>query len=340
MFTDHAAVRAVLLNPSTSGKHDQWWSLVLESGVGDISISYRRGCDNKNADALSRSPCGEIPTEEGDIVVSVFTIKDQESVEKLLLAEPINPDLTSVESSLQDEQLKDPEIKEIVDYLQNKELPHNDKRVKVIVLMADKLVMVDGVLYFLDLKNNQRAVVPKHLREELIKQFHSGPFAGHFTGPRIYNALTPKFWWDGMYSDVVNHFKKCPQCVRVTGGQKNHETPLQPIPVHRPFQLLGVDIMDLPVTESGNKHVLVFQDFLSKWPLVFLIPDQKSWGIVDILVKEIVPTFGVPEGLLSEVPNCYLMKDVCDLLGITKSIYTVALKVSLQVHKSTLILLK
>ena len=187
--------------------------------------------------------------------------------------------------------------------------------------MADKLVMVDGVLYFLDPKNNQRAVVPKHLREELIKQLHSGPFAGHFAGPRIYSALTPMFWWDGMYSDVVNHCKKCPQYVTVTGGQRITRPPLQPIPVHRPFQLLGVDVMDLPVTESGNKHVLVFQDFLSKWPLVFPIPDQKSWRIVDILVKEIVPTFGVPEGLLSDRGTnllSYLMKDVCDLLGITK----------------------
>ena len=127
VFTDHAAVRAVLLNPNASGKHARWWSLVFESGVGDISISYRRGRDNQNADALSWSPCGEIPTEEEDKGVSVFTIKDQESVEKLLLAEPVNPDLTTVESSLQDEQLKDPEIKEIVDYLRNKELPQNDK---------------------------------------------------------------------------------------------------------------------------------------------------------------------------------------------------------------------
>ena len=33
--------------------------------------------------------------------------------------------------------------------------------------------------------------------------------------------------------------------------------------------------MDLPVTELGNRHVVVFQDFLTKWPLVFPVPDQK-----------------------------------------------------------------
>ena len=88
---------------------------------------------------------------------------------------------------------------------------------------------------------------------------------------------------------------------------------LQPISVQRPFQLLGVDIMDLPKTENGNKHVLVFQDFLSKWPVVFPLPDQKTKRIVDILVKEIIPVFGVPEGLLSDRGTnllSYLMKDV------------------------------
>ena len=34
--------------------------------------------------------------------------------------------------------------------------------------------------------------------------------------------------------------------------------------------------------------------------MVYAIPDQKTHRIVDILVKEIVPTVGVPESLLSE----------------------------------------
>ena len=46
--------------------------------------------------------------------------------------------------------------------------------------------------------------------------------------------------------------------------------------------VVGVDIMDLPKTESGNKHVVVFQDFLSKWPLVFPVPDQKALRLTQL----------------------------------------------------------
>lgn len=38
--------------------------------------------------------------------------------------------------------------------------------------------------------------------------------------------------------------------------------PLNPIPVQCVFQIVGVNVLDLLKTEAGNKHVVVFQDFL------------------------------------------------------------------------------
>ena len=58
--------------------------------------------------------------------------------------------------------------------------------------------------------------------------------------------------------------------------------------------------MDLPKTEAGNKHVVVFHDFLSKWPLVFPVPDQKARRLAKLLVEEVDPFFGVPEAFLSD----------------------------------------
>ena len=45
------------------------------------------------------------------------------------------------------------------------------------------------------------------------------------------------------------------------------------IPVSRPFEIFGVDIMELPKTASGNTHMVVFQDLFTKWPFVFPVPD-------------------------------------------------------------------
>ena len=79
--------------------------------------------------------------------------------------------------------------------------------------------------------------------------------------------------------------------------------------------------MELPTTDQGNRYVLVFQDFLTKWPLVYPMPDQKSLRISKLLVNEVIPQFGVPECLLSDRGTnllSHLMTDVCKLLGIRK----------------------
>ena len=92
-----------------------------------------------------------------------------------------------------------------------------------------------------------------------------------------------------MYKDALDHSKSCPQCAIVSGGGHVHKPLLHPIPVERAFQILGVDIMELPKTSKGNQYVVVFQDFLTKWPMVFPVPDQKALRIVQLLVEQIIP---------------------------------------------------
>ena len=127
--------------------------------------------------------------------------------------------------------------------------------------------------------------------------------------------------WEGMYADSIRYAKNCPECAIVSGVGRQKPPPLHPIPVQRPFQIIGLDVMDIPKTVKGNKHVVVFQDYLTKWPMVYAVPDQKAQRIAQILVSEIVPFFGVPESLLSDRGTnllSHLMMDVCKLLGIRK----------------------
>ena len=38
VFTDHAALKAVLQTPNPSSKHARWWTKVYGSGVKDVQI--------------------------------------------------------------------------------------------------------------------------------------------------------------------------------------------------------------------------------------------------------------------------------------------------------------
>ena len=108
-------------------------------------------------------------------------------------------------------------------------------------------------------RNTRRVAVPRHLQEQILKESHAGGMGGHFSGRRTYAALVRRRWWDGMHADTLRFVRNCPACSIVSGGGKVTRPPLHPIPVQRPFQINGVDIMDLPkTTDDGNSHVVVF----------------------------------------------------------------------------------
>ena len=56
VYTDHAAVKAVLETPNPTGKHARWWTQVYGRGVKEVQIIYHTERENISADALSRSP--------------------------------------------------------------------------------------------------------------------------------------------------------------------------------------------------------------------------------------------------------------------------------------------
>ena len=89
-----------------------------------------------------------------------------------------------------------------------------------------------------------------------------------------------------MYTDAMNYTNGCPQCAIVEGTGRRQKPLLQPIVSERPFQIVGVDIMELPVTTQGNRYAIVFQDLFTKWPLVFPAPDQKAKRIAQLLVGD------------------------------------------------------
>ena len=124
-----------------------------------------------------------------------------------------------------------------------------------------------------------------------------------------------------MYTNCLNHGKSCPQCAVSRGTGRKTIPLLKPIPISQIFQIAGVDIIKLPKIRSRNRCVVVFQDFLSKWPMVYPVADQKASTLVKLLVEEAVPFMGIPEALLSDRRTnllSTLMLDVCEKQGIQK----------------------
>ena len=123
-----------------------------------------------------------------------------------------------------------------------------------------------------------------------------------------------------MRQDIATWCKRCLVCTNHFLGYATH-APLILIPIGGPFERVGVDVIQFPLSKDGNRYSVVFVDFLIKWPEVFTIPDQSSVTIARLLVENIVSRHGVPTEVLSD-RDCAilssLMKEVETLLGFRK----------------------
>ena len=138
----------------------------------------------------------------------------------------------------------------------------------------------------------------KKLRSHLLTEAHSGCFGGHFSEKKVYDKIQQSYWWYSLRRDVRKFCRSCLNCVTRRGH--SHQPPLMPIPVKGPFHLVAVDVLQLPLTSSGNKYVVVFMDYLTKWVEAFPTPDQHTTTIVNLLIEHIICRHEVPEELLSD----------------------------------------
>ena len=280
VVTDHSVVKALLGSPSPSGKHARWWLWVFGSGVRKVDILYRPGKENVRVDALSRN-------EHTEVQVAAVSSEERTITE---LLEGTYPE--SVTSDFHIQQQKDSELQKL------RLCPTDDREAQTVAAQALNFVIVDNVLYFVENRRGgsswRRAAVPSHLQRQIMEESHGGRNAGHFSGPRLYATLRRKWWWQNMYRHAVEFCKSCGECATVAGVGRRNKPLLHPIPVQHPFQIVGLDIMELPKTEQGNRYVIVFQDFMTKWPLVFPAPDQKAIRLAKLVAEEVTTAVWSP----------------------------------------------
>ena len=317
VFTDHAPLRALFKSAHPSGKLARWAHVLSEL---DLDIRYKPGRKNANADALSRAPVGERSDEVAEVQVAM--------IDQCQDADLGPADRDSRESSeldhIQAMQESDSELSEIMELVgKRSSLPEGQAKKKKVANEFMHFEVIEGVLWYVDSARGSRPrlVVPKAVQEKVMAEMHSGPFGGHFAARGTYEKLARRYYWRGMYADVYRHCQGCLTCAAYRGGGRRTRAPLLPIKVGLPFEKVGVDILEMPVTDCGNRYIVVFMDYLTKWVEAFPLPDQTSESIARLLVDHVICRHGVPKELLSDRGSNLLsglMQDVCRLTGMKK----------------------
>ena len=90
-----------------------------------------------------------------------------------------------------------------------------------------------------------------------------------------------------------------------------------------PMERIAIDVLGpLPITETGNKYILIVADYFTKWVEAYPMPNQEATTVAELLVKQFICWFGVPLLIHSDQGRNFeseLFAEMCRLLGIKKT---------------------
>ena len=331
ILTDHKPLEW-LASQKSIGRLWRWAVIIQEY---EFTIKHRRGQENSNADALSRL---YNPTSiEEDIDHTVDSLQGESDRRVTNCAEwdlehSAVTELTElpnlVEVNL--EQRKDKIISKLMQEMRVFPLNErfsgpewNETNLRRYKQLQHQLQIINGVLvrnYKIEPFSETRTVLiyPDTMKISVLSQVHDE--AGHQGIEKTLSRLKLVAFWVNMASDVVNYVTSCEVCQRGKLALPV-KAPLQNTPIGRTMQLFQVDILEIPMSDNGNKYLLVGEDAFSKWLECFPMKDQKAETITNLLV-DLFARLGTPEFLHSDQGRNFescLLKETCKSLGIKKT---------------------
>ena len=188
-----------------------------------------------------------------------------------------------------------------------------------------QLRLVDGVLCREYTPNPMEEAVtvpilPASLHQEALQRNHNAPAAGHQGVERTLDRVRREAYWVGMARDVERHCRECERCQQSKLSMPQR-APLTNIPIGRPWQMVAVDILEVPLSTGNNRYLLVVQDYVTKWADAIPLPDQTAVRITGELIK-IFSRFGHPDILHSDQGRNFestILAQTLQAFGIKKS---------------------
>ena len=194
-------------------------------------------------------------------------------------------------------------------------------------LLWEQLVLINGVLYKrwdeTPTQSHLTLIVPKSLISTILEANHDFVLAGHLGFKKSFSRIRKNYYWYKMKDDVRNYIRACSVCGARKRPQTSPKAPLKNYQQGAPLDRVCMDILGpFPLSEAGNKYVLVVGDTFSKWIEAYSIPDQCSSTVAEKVVNEFISRFGTPFEIHTDQGRTFessLFKEMCNTFKIHKT---------------------
>lgn len=326
ILTDHKPLlnlpHSISVDADATGRRGRW---AVELSSYDFTVTYRKGSENGNADAMSR-----IHT-SGEEEVAEAGSEDPQAEVYLVSGSGLDlPTDEEMGEEMLAEQRNDDILKIVAEWVKKNRPPrmaslkNANAELRILARLFDHIVLENEVLKMRVCRGSttfMRVLVPKTLRKKILELTHDEPTAGHLGESRTAKKILDRFYWPAVTKDVREYCTSCPACQRRSRPNPHMEAGLRTEVASRPFERLAIDITEMPLSSRGNKYALVLMDYFSKFVYAFPMPDQTTETVAGNLLR-VVMQQGVPERLHSDQGRQFesaVFGELCKRLGITKT---------------------
>jgi hypothetical protein len=358
VVTDHISLKYLQAIKDLDGRLGRW-SLKLQPF--DFEIVHRAGKKHQNVDALSRAPAPDDinyatytatqPAIPYSTTTKAATSKRKLNTSSATTAPPQPVTSLSVNSihastlhnnkseytmnadSIALEQQRDTHIKALREYIQYGYVPEDSQLARRIVAESKEYIVQQTtsgqpILYHVTTQKkdaHKQVVIPKSLRAIVLSQAHDDLLSAHKGIQKTYEYVRDRYYWVNMLNDCEIYVKSCVTCQQFDNPSvaMKPKYPVLSLPIAAaPWERVAVDIVGpLHASSRGNKYIIVFTDYLTRWVEAFPIATQDALTIAKILITEIICRYGSPKILLSNRGAAFLSelsKQVYELMKIHK----------------------
>ncbi|XP_053393870.1 eukaryotic translation initiation factor 3 subunit A-like [Mercenaria mercenaria] len=120
-----------------------------------------------------------------------------------------------------------------------------------------------------NLDKSRQLIVPKCLRETVMKVAHDSLLSGHLGIRKTSDRVLGEFYWPGVMAEVRRYCQSCSICQRTIAKGRVSKVPLGKMPlIDTPFKRVAVDIVGPiePMTDRKNRYILTMVDYATRYP--------------------------------------------------------------------------
>lgn len=298
IYCDHKPLHH-LFTSEMKNPRIQRWAIMLDEYKPNIE--YHPGRKNVNGDFMSR----------------LWTLPVNPEVNILNTDKITDKSLDMVSEEEQDDNVEALSPEQIVEELKVHKVRYYQKKDEalgqiMVRLEASSLlpgdeeyVLENNTLYHVSQPTKKdplprlQLVIPEKIQQIVMEACHEN--CGHLMLERTYDKIRKRYFWSGMYRDVVLHCQKCQVCTQRRIRKKRSE--IQGMPqAEYPFQIVGIDTCGPynETTEGGNRYIITLVDHFSGYPECIATPDKSADTVAHFLLTEVIPRHTCPSLLVSD----------------------------------------